>query len=122
MEDDNLIRKIYCELLAFMGHEVLECATNGEEAINMFKNFSIKPDLIIIDYRLPIKNGLNVMKEILKQDRESKIMFASADNSIKEESLKSGAISFIEKPFNFTKLKEEITKLSQSKYREISKM
>ncbi|MFX1417342.1 MAG: response regulator [Promethearchaeota archaeon] len=115
MEDDNIIRKIYCELLVFMGHEVMECATNGEEAITMFKNFSIKPDLIIIDYRLPLKNGLNVMKEILQQDREIKIIFASADNSIKEESLKSGAISFIEKPFNFAKLQEEITKFSKNR-------
>ncbi len=113
VEDDNIIRKIYCELFAFMGHEVMECASNGEEAITIFNNFSIKPDLIIMDYRLPLKNGLDVMKEILQQDKESKIVFASADNSIREESLKSGAISFIEKPFNFTKFQEEIKKLSE---------
>lgn len=111
VEDDDLIRDIYREILDFMGYEVIGYATNGEEAIDMFKRFPVKPDLTIMDYRLPLKNGLDAMKEILQCDGSCKVIFASADNTIKDKAMESGAIGFIEKPFNFQKIRDEINKL-----------
>ena len=55
------------------GFQVLGIANNGDEAIKMFKNFSKKPDIIILDYRMPIKNGLDALKEILQIDHDSRV-------------------------------------------------
>ncbi len=70
----------------------------------MYKGFSIKPDITLMDYRMPIKNGIEATEEILKVNNEAKILFVSADMSIKEEALSIGAFGFIDKPFDFKTL------------------
>jgi two-component system chemotaxis response regulator CheY len=86
------------------GFQVLGIANNGEEAIKMFKNFREKPDIIILDYRMPIKDGLDALREILQIDHNSRIIFASADKTIREEVYAYGAKGFLDKPFTHKKL------------------
>lgn len=66
MEDDNDIRDIYSTKLRSEGYEILE-AINGEEGMRIVKEK--KPDLILLDLLMPIKNGYEVLKEI-EQDNE----------------------------------------------------
>ena len=75
-------------------------ANNGEKAVNMFKSFSEKPNIILMDHRMPIKNGIDAAKEILTIDNNAKIVFVSADISVKNKALSIGAIKFIKKPFS----------------------
>jgi len=83
-------------------------AEDGEEAIRMFKSFEKKPKIILMDHRMPVKSGLEATKEILQMDKKVKIIFISADLSIKEEALSMGAFSFWDKPFSIDQLIEEI--------------
>ena len=77
----------------------------------MFKSFSPKPDIILMDHRMPIKNGLETTKAILEIDSKSKIIFVSADNSVKEIALTMGAREFLKKPFGFQTLLRDIVEL-----------
>lgn len=86
------------------GFQVLGIANNGDEAIQMFKEFKTKPDIVILDYRMPVKNGIDALHEILKIDGSSKIIFASADRTIKKEVYLQGAMGFLDKPFTHKKL------------------
>ncbi len=86
------------------GFQVLGIANNGDEAIKMFKSFQKRPDIIILDYRMPIKNGIDALKAILEIDESSKIIFASADRTIKEKVYLQGAKGFLDKPFTHKKL------------------
>jgi len=86
------------------GFQVLGIANNGDEAIKMFKSFQKKPDIIILDYRMPIKNGIDALNAILEIDETSKIIFASADRTIKEKVYLQGAKGFLDKPFTHKKL------------------
>jgi two-component system chemotaxis response regulator CheY len=86
------------------GFQVLDFASNGDEAIEMYKKFQEKPDIIILDHRMPIKNGIDALKAILKIDGHSKIIFASADKSIREKVYLHGAVGFLDKPFTHRKL------------------
>jgi two-component system chemotaxis response regulator CheY len=86
------------------GFKVLGIANNGEEAIKMFRRFPEKPDIIILDYRMPIKNGLDALKEILHIDHNSSVIFSSADKTIKEEVYSHGAKGFLDKPFTHKRL------------------
>jgi len=97
------------------GHTVIDFASNGNEAILKFKNFKTKPDLIIMDHRMPFKNGIDTMREIIELDPDMKIIFTSADNQIRDLALRSGAISFQEKPFPIIQLNENILKALNSK-------
>ena len=81
----------------------------------MYKGFTDKPDIIILDYRMPIKNGIDALKEILKIDRNSKIIFASADRTIKQEVYSSGAVGFLDKPFTHKKLVKTVNECLDGK-------
>lgn len=99
-------------MLTNYGITVIGSAKDGEEAIKMFKSFKKKPDFIIMDHRMPLKDGIQTMKEILQIDKTSKIIFASADRSIEEVALTKGAIAFLLKPFRIKMLINLIKKKS----------
>jgi len=111
---------LYNMVLDAYGFKVMGMAKNGEEAVEMYKVFNQKPDLIIMDYRMPIKSGIEASIEILQINRNAKIIFASADNSIKEHAKSIGALYFKNKPFSNEKLIKNIYKALQlSKYQTI---
>ena len=108
IDDDVDIVLLFEQILVLEGHEIIAKAFNGEEAIDIFKNFQEKPDIILMDHRMPIKTGIEASKEILEFDQSAKIIFTSADESVKEMALSIGVFSFISKPFEIRKFKENI--------------
>ena len=46
-------------MLTTFGFKVVDKASNGKEAIEKFVSFSNKPDLILMDHRMPVKNGID---------------------------------------------------------------
>ena len=68
-----------------------------------------------MDYRMPVMNGFDAMNEILKIDRNTKIIFASADTTMKEISISMGATAFLSKPFKIEKLTDLINKAINNK-------
>jgi YesN/AraC family two-component response regulator len=54
---------------------------------------------------MPVKSGLDAMTEILEMYPELKVIIISADDSIREKALESGAVAFISKPINSSSLK-----------------
>lgn len=113
VEDDYSIQDLYKVILKTLGIEVIGAADNGEEAIKLFKEAPIKPDIIIMDHRMPIKNGIEATKEIVSLYNHTKIIFASADITVKKRALEIGAVAFLEKPFSISTLRNEITKISK---------
>ena len=81
-------------VLKAYGFKVMGMAKNGEEAVEKYKNFNPKPDIIIMDHRMPIKNGIEATKEILQINDDVKVIFASADLSVEKFARSIGAISF----------------------------
>jgi len=96
------------------GFEIMGKAYNGEEAVSIFKSFSVKPKVILMDHRMPLKNGIEASKEILRIERTTKIIFTTADGSIKEEAFAIGAFSFLDKLFSIEYLIDEITRAFES--------
>lgn len=58
----------------------------------------------LIEHRMPMQNSIKTAKMILNIDQDSKIIFTTAYNSIKEEIFSLCVIDFIEKPFLCEKL------------------
>ncbi len=114
VEDDESLRNLYRIALKLKGHDVIGTAGDGNEAVDMFRNFSKKPDIIIMDHRMPGKNGLEATREIMKMDGKPKVIFASADKSVREEAISLGARSFKSKPFSLEKLCSNIKKAMNS--------
>ena len=103
-DDEEDLRGFLCSDLA-RNYEVIE-AGDGVEAISLVKQF--EPDLVLLDYMMPDKNGMEVCREIREDARLSHIpvimLTARADEKIKLECLQAGASDFVSKPFSLGEL------------------
>ena len=122
VEDDHSLRLLYEKALSLNGYNVIGSAKDGEEAVKLYIDFKNKPDVILMDHRMPIKNGIEASKEILANSSEikPKIIFASADKTIKEIALSIGAVSFKDKPFTLERLFKNINKALNMEYSNLS--
>jgi len=110
VEDEFSLVRLYELVLTSFGHKIIAVANNGEEAVQKYKNLHDKPDIIIMDHRMPIKNGIDATEEILEINRNAKIIFASADKEAREKAEMMGVLSFKTKPFSNEKLLRNIEK------------
>jgi DNA-binding NtrC family response regulator len=98
IDDEALILKVIREELRYEGFAV-DTASDPEEGCQMAIRGTY--DLVLLDYQMPAKNGLEVMVEIkkAKPDLPAIIMtaFGSIDNAV--EAMKLGAYDYITKPF-----------------------
>jgi len=99
VDDEVYIQDLYQSMLSVAGHEVVDTAYNGEEAVAKFRAIHPRPDLVIMDHRMPIKNGLQATKEIVERDPGAKVLVISADATVQPRCRDAGAVGFLEKPF-----------------------
>jgi len=111
VEDEKDLVRMYIRLFEKKGIPVCFVAHDGSEAILRFVQCTPKPHIILMDYRLPIMNGVEVTKKILEIDPETKIIFLSADINVKEEALNSGAYTFLKKPVPLKVITDTIDKI-----------
>jgi nitrogen regulation protein NR(I) len=85
-------------------------AQNGEEALDRVKESS--PDLIIMDIRMPGRNGIDVLKEIKSVDQKTPIIIMTAYGTTETaiEAMKYGAFDYILKPFPIPQMKRLVEK------------
>lgn len=93
-DDPRIIRFIRASLMAH-GYDVLT-ASNGEEALEVVKMNT--PDIMLLDIRLPVKDGFQVLQELRTFSSMPVIAF-SANSSVSKQALSLGANDFISKPF-----------------------
>jgi response regulator RpfG family c-di-GMP phosphodiesterase len=83
----------------------IDVKTSGEEALEILPEFA--PDLVLLDIRLPKKDGTEVLKEIKEFDRDIQVVmmtgFASLDTAV--ASLREGAYDYVNKPFETSQVK-----------------
>ncbi len=81
----------------------VECAYDGEEALS--KVTAINPDLILLDIMLPLKDGMEVCREVRKKFDMPIIMLTAKDSEIdKVLGLELGADDYVTKPFSTREL------------------
>jgi two-component system chemotaxis response regulator CheB len=80
--------------------EIISYASNGKLAIPRIKFY--QPDIIILDYEMPLMNGIETIREIKKLNVPSKIIMFSAHTqegaTVTLQALKEGAVDFVPKP------------------------
>jgi len=97
IDDEMEILTLFKDFMEVFGHKV-EIAIDGQSGLEKFKNTNF--DLDIMDYRMHGRDGIQASKDILNIDKNTKILFASADSSVKKEALNMGAVGFLLKPFD----------------------
>lgn len=100
VDDSRFIYKTIENILKDDVFEILEQAQNGQIGVEMFEQK--KPDIILLDVIMPIKNGIDAARDILKKDPNAKIIMISSmgDNDVIEEAKQLGVKYFLLKPPN----------------------
>lgn len=92
----------------------IDMAENGTQTLEKVRNN--KPDIMLLDYKLPDMTGLEALEELqLKEDELVTIMitaYATLDTAV--SAIKSGAFDFLAKPFTPKELRATVSKAAQS--------
>jgi DNA-binding response OmpR family regulator len=84
IEDEQDILLLYKDYLLSKGHKVLATSTTANEIMSDYDR--IKPDIAIIDYKLPSeKNGLDAATQILNKYPSAAILIVTAYDTVKKE-------------------------------------
>ncbi len=103
VEDGRSQREMLRDFLISEGHRVRE-AENGEAAIKTVLDSSF--DLILLDYKMPGMDGMDVLKEVKRINHEIDVVIITAYGTIETavEAIKVGAIDYITKPVELEEL------------------
>ena len=105
IEDDESIRAVLVEILK--DQFKVATAQDGAKGIEMIKKF--KPQLVITDFRMPKKNGMEIVRYIRLSKLDIKIIMVSADaDYIKPVAKAAGADIVIKKPFSIEEITEAV--------------
>ena len=113
VDDEEVLHLLYSKLLEHKGHRVVASAYNGEEAVDTYRGMDHPPDVVLMDHRMPVKNGLEAMEEILAMDDRARIVFLTADTSVAEQAIKMGAVDVLLKPFRMDVLHRTVESLAK---------
>ena len=106
IDDEREFCSLMTEFLTEEGYSV-DVAYNGEEGIAKVDSF--KPDLILLDIKMPVLGGIEAFK-IIKEKSNTPIIIitGSSANDIKEQCDSLGCCHFIPKPINLDEIQEKI--------------
>jgi two-component system, NtrC family, response regulator AtoC len=99
VDDEPLNLDLLDQELADLGHGT-DRANSGAEAL--LKLETVNPELVLLDYQMPGMNGIEVLREIRKRDKNLPVVIITAYGTIERavEAIKAGADDFITKPFD----------------------
>jgi len=110
IDDLERVRGLYSIFLSKKGFTVLE-AKSGKEGIDLVKQQV--PDLVLLDAMLPDLSGIDVLKNIIELNKNTKVVMLSAldDESLKEQAFQAGASSFLSKTLDIEEIVEAVSKM-----------
>lgn len=115
VEDEKILNNTINKSLKDAGYEV-EAAFDGFDAMEMIEIESY--DLIVLDLNLPNMDGMEILKNLRKEDVETKVLILSARSQIQDkvEGLDAGANDFLQKPFHLDELKARVRSLTRRNF------
>jgi len=117
VDDSPTMRKVIRKSLAISGFEVGECweAGDGRQALTLLQSHSV--DLILVDFNMPEMNGLEMIRELKKDEKRRRIpvvMITTHSNDwVVQEGTALGIQGFIQKPFHPETIRDVLTALME---------
>lgn len=112
IDDEKVIRDLFKTVLTDLGYKVLE-ASDGKEALEIYKANKSSIDLIILDLIMPEMNGKETLLRLKEINPDVKVLISTGygdDNIVKDLRYKN-VLGFVYKPLNVMTLSEKIKDL-----------
>ncbi len=107
-EDDFLVKAEVVRILSTKSYEIVGLASSGREALEM--TASLKPDVILMDIKMPELNGLEATRQIQeKWPTPVVILTAHESRDLVDEASKVGAGAYLTKPLRPEELERALT-------------
>jgi DNA-binding NtrC family response regulator len=112
VDDEENIRKFLAKSLRREKYDVRLAGSEAEASAVLERE---RPDLIVLDVRLPDANGMEMLRSLRRRDPDLPIIIITAYGEIKMavEAMRDGAFDFVTKPFDFNTLHRSIEKAIQ---------
>jgi two-component system chemotaxis response regulator CheY len=117
VDDSQTMRKIIQKSVVLSGFELGECweAGNGREAMDVLNSQMV--DLILADLNMPVMNGLEMLKELRKDEKRRGIpvVLITTEGSEKrlEEAVALGIKGYIQKPFHPEAIRDVLNRIME---------
>ena len=119
-EDEALIRLDLAEMLREEGYQVVGEAGDGQEAVDLAE--SLRPDLVIMDVKMPRRDGIDAAAEIAaKRIAPVVLLTAFSQRDLVEKARDAGAMAYLVKPFSISDLIPAI-EVALSRFTEITEL
>jgi DNA-binding NarL/FixJ family response regulator len=116
VEDQTAIREMLVELLTQVeGFECVGTCGDGQSAIELCK--STKPDVAVLDIRLPGLHGVELLRRLKVQQPDLRVLIFSGHESpaLLSEVIGAGALGFVEKTAGFSEFKKGLVAVGEGK-------
>jgi len=112
IDDEADVRDVGSKILKMYGYKILT-ASDGISGLDLYHSKKGQISLIILDLIMPDMGGTEVLEQLINEDPTTKVIVASgySANGPIEDSIKSGAKSFINKPYTLRELIREVRKV-----------
>lgn len=112
VEDNASMRSLLSTLFKSQGHTVVGELDNGNSVLDDIHR--LRPQVVCLDYHLPGKNGLALLKEISTDYPDIDVVFmtGSEDSEIEKQAADAGAAGFLRKPFGQKQIIDELQQIS----------
>jgi AmiR/NasT family two-component response regulator len=119
-EDEAIIRLDLKEILEEEGYEVVGETGRGDEAIDLVR--SLKPDLVILDIKMPGTDGLTAAREITGERLAAVVILtAFSQRDLVDQARDAGVLAYVVKPFQKSDLLPQI-EIALGRFREIQNL
>lgn len=110
IDDEDIVRISCKRTLMPEGYDV-DVAAGGKEGLELYVNG--KYDLVLIDLKMPVMDGIEVMLNIQKLSPEQKVIMMTGYNTPDDmaESVRAGISAYLEKPFTPDTLVERVKRI-----------
>jgi two-component system chemotaxis response regulator CheY len=111
VDDAKFMRLTIGNILTKSNHTVIGEAENGRDAVSLYRDH--QPDLVTMDITMPEMNGIEAVREIVKDFPKAKIIMCSAmgQQRLIVEAIEAGAKDFIVKPFDESRVLEAVKRV-----------